>query len=115
MATIMKVVHKGLPRSPVYAPEGDVDPPDNSTVNSDDPSDGGDDENGANSLGGGPGTTGTNADIDVWQEFSEKDIDTSSRGQYDGGPLEAAAEAVGSNSTDERRSSSWTCSTRSQG
>jgi hypothetical protein len=75
------------PSEIVYAPEDDVDPPDNSGVNSDDPSDSDDDENDATSLGGGSaGTVRTNAVINVWQEFSEEDIDTSSRGQYDGGP-----------------------------
>ena len=39
--------------------------------------------------------------MDVWQEFSEEDIDTSSRGQYDGGPLEAANDAAALKSTDE--------------
>ena len=89
------------PSEIVYAPEDDVDPSDNSGVNSDDPSDSDDDENDATSLSGGSGTARTNAVIDVWQEFSEEDIDTSSRGQYDGGPLEAANDAAALESTDE--------------
>ena len=89
------------PSEIVYAPEDDVDPSDNSGVNSDDPSDSDDDENDATSLIGGSGTARTNAVIDVWQEFSEEDIDTSSRGQYDGGPLEAANDAAALESTDE--------------
>jgi hypothetical protein len=103
------------PSEIVYAPEDDVDPSDNSGVNSDDPSDSDDDENDATSLSGGSGTARTNAVMDVWQEFSEEDIDTSSsRGQYDGGPLEAANDAAALKSTDEAIKF-LTCSTQSPG
>ena len=54
------------PSEIVYAPEDDVDPSDNSGVNSDDPSDSDDDVNDATSLGGGSGTARTNAVINVW-------------------------------------------------
>jgi hypothetical protein len=91
------------PSEIVYAPEDDVDPPDSSGVNSDGPSDSDGDEIDATSLGGGSGTARTNAVINVWQAFSEEDIDTSSRGQYDGGPLEAANDAAALKPTDERR------------
>jgi hypothetical protein len=100
------------PSEIVYAPEDDVDPSDSSGVNSDDPSDSDDDENNATSLGGGSGTARTNAVIDVWQEFSEEDIDTSSRGQYMMAARWRQPTALQHQSPQTRRSSSWTCSTR---
>jgi hypothetical protein len=103
------------PSEIVYAPEDDVDPPDSSGVNSDGPSDSDDDEIDATSLGGGSGTARILMPLSTYgKNFWRRTSIHPAVGNMMVGPLEAANDAAALK-PQTRRSSSWTCSTRSQG